>query len=122
MDTLSVGKELVELCRQGQNLKAIETLYAPGIVSVEAVASHGMPAEMKGIEAVLGKTKWWVENHEIHSASCEGPYPNGNRFAVVFHYNVTNKPSGQRFDMKEVALYTVDGSKITREEFFYAMG
>lgn len=41
---------------------------------------------------------------------------------MFFHYDVTNKPSGQHFNMKEVALYTVDGGKITREEFFYTMG
>jgi len=50
------------------------------------------------------------------------PVPERNRFAVFFHYDVTNKPSGQHFNMKEVALYTVDGGKITREEFFYTMG
>ncbi|MBM3792476.1 MAG: hypothetical protein FJW31_00085 [Acidobacteria bacterium] len=55
-----------------------------GIVSVEAVAAHGMPAEMQGMEAVLGKSKWWLENHEIHSASCEGPYPNATALQCSF--------------------------------------
>ena len=34
----------------------------------------------------------------------------------------TNKPSGKRFTMDEVGLFTVDNGKIVKEEFFYAMG
>ena len=33
--------------------------------------------------------------------------------------DVTRKSSGQRQTIEEVALYTVKGDKITREEFFY---
>ena len=36
MTTLEVGKKLVELCKQGKNQEAMDTLYAPDIVSVEA--------------------------------------------------------------------------------------
>lgn len=123
MTTLEVGQKLVGLCRQGQNLQAIETLYSPDIVSVEAMAMPGEPsAEMKGRDAVLGKSKWWVENHEVHSASCEGPFPHGDRFIVHFKYDVTNKPSGKRMMMDEGALYTVKDGQIVREEFFYTMG
>ncbi|MBC7975998.1 MAG: nuclear transport factor 2 family protein, partial [Myxococcales bacterium] len=50
------------------------------------------------------------------------PYPNGDRFAVRFNYDVTHKPSSKRIQMDEVALYTVKDGKIVREEFFYAMG
>ena len=122
MTTLEVGKKLVEMCKQGQNLKAIETLYSPDIVSVEAASMPNMPAEMKGVEAVRGKNKWWVDNHEVHSASCEGPYPHGDRFIVRFNYDVTNKPTKKRMKMDEMGLYTVKGGKIVREEFFYDMG
>ena len=122
MTALEVGKKLVELCQKGQNLIAIETLYSPNIVSVEAMDMPGMPAEMRGMEAIVGKNKWWMDNHEIHSASCEGPFPHGNRFAVRFNYDVTNKPAQKRMKMDEVALYTVENDKIVREEFFYVTG
>ncbi len=122
MTTLEVGKKLVELCKQGENLKAIETLYSPDIVSVEAASMPNMPAEMKGLQAVLGKNKWWVDNHEVHSASCEGPYPHGNRFIVRFTYDVTNKPTQKRMRMDEDGLFTVENGKIVKEEFFYVTG
>ena len=92
------------------------------VVSVEAQAMPNMPAEMRGIQAVIGKGKWWNENHTMHSASCQGPFPNGDRFACIFKFDVTNKPSNQRFQMEEVALYTVKDGKIVREEFFYVGG
>ncbi|MGI8742891.1 MAG: SnoaL-like domain-containing protein [Bryobacteraceae bacterium] len=122
MTTLEVGKKLVELCKQGQNMQAIETLYSPDIVSVEAASMPDMPAEMRGLQAVLGKNKWWLDNHIIHSASCEGPYPNGERFIVRFNYDVTSKPAQKRMQMDEMAVYTVNGGKIIREEFFYVTG
>jgi len=120
MTTLEVGKKLVELCKQGKNAEAMETLYAPDIVSVEAAAMANFPAEARGREAVLAKSKWWSENHTVHSAVTEGPWPNGDRFAVRFVYDVTNKPSNQRFQMEEIALFSVKNGKIVREEFFYA--
>ena len=51
-----------------------------------------------------------------------GPYPNGDRFAVRFAFDITNKPSGKRMQMDEVGLFTVENGKITREEFFYQVG
>ena len=122
MTTLEVGKKLVELIKQGENLQAIKTLYSQDIVSVEASSMPNMPAEMNGMDAILGKNKWWVDNHEVHSANCEGPFPHGDRFIVRFNYDVTNKPSGKRMQMDEAALYTVQDGKIVREEFFYSMG
>jgi hypothetical protein len=121
MTTLEIGKQLVELCRSGKNDECQEKLYSPEIVSVEAGAPPGKSPESKGIEAIRAKSKWWAENHEIHKAEVEGPFPHGDRFAVVFKYDITFKPENKRFPMHEVALYTVKDDKITREEFFYSM-
>lgn len=119
MDTKTVGAKLVELCRAGKNLEAVDTLYGENIVSVEARGDETMPAEMSGIDAIRGKNQWWLENNEVHAAAVEGPMVNGDRFSVIYDYDVTSKQTGERIRMKEVALYTVDGGKIVREEFFY---
>ena len=124
-DTLSVGKKLVELCREGKNMEAIETLYSPEIVSIEAGSGPSMPARMEGLDAVKGKSEWWENNHEVHRAEVEGPWPNGDRFVVRFKYEVTSKAgpmAGKRMTLDEAALYTVNNGKITQEEFFYDMG
>ena len=122
MTTLEVGKKLVELCKQGKNEEAMKTLYSPDIISVEAASMPNMPAEVRGIAAVAEKGKWWNDNHEIHSASAEGPYPQGDRFIVKFSYDITSKPMKKRIQMDEMALFTVKDGKIVREEFFYVTG
>lgn len=127
-DVLTVGRELVDLCRRGKYLEAVERLYAPDIVSVEASGDETMPAEMRGIDAVRGKGEWWLANHEVHGSEAKGPFPHGDRFAVFFTMDVTSKTgpfAGKRMQFEEVALYTVKDGKIVREEFFYdtsAMG
>lgn len=120
MTTLEIGKQLVELCRAGKNHEVQNQLYAQDIVSVEAFAPPGQSPESKGLAAIQAKSTWWRENHEVHKAEVEGPFPHGDRFAVVFKYDITRKAVNQRVQMNEVALYTVANGKITREEFFYA--
>jgi ketosteroid isomerase-like protein len=124
-DTLSVGKKLVELCREGKHMEAIDELYSPNIVSVEAGAPPGGSARTEGIAAIKGKGEWWAANHEVHKGEVVGPFPHEDRFIVRFTYDVTAKAgpmAGNRFTMDEAALYTVKDGKITHEEFFYSMG
>jgi len=116
---MEIGKELVALCREGKNLEAIEKFYSPDIESVEAMAMPGMGQTQRGIEPIKGKTKWWHENHEVHGGEVSGPFPNGDRFIVLFKMEVTPKQTGKRMTMEEVGLYSVENGKIVKEEFFY---
>ncbi len=117
--TTEVANKYVSLCRAGKNEEALKTLFADDAVSVEAMAMPQMPQEACGIAAIKAKGEWWSNNHEIHSASVWGPWPNGDRFIVGFRFDVTNKPSGKRMQMEEAALFTLRDGKIVREEFFY---
>ena len=122
---LEVGKKLVTLCQQGQFIEAVDQLYSPNIVSIEAMSAPGGSARVDGLAAVKAKGDWWFRNHEIHSAKAEGPWPNGDRFIVRFSFDVTPKVgpmAGKRFQMEEAGLYTVKDGKVVQEEFFYCMG
>jgi hypothetical protein len=121
MTTLEIATKLVDLVKAGKNHEAMETLYHPNIVSLEAGAPPGQSPESKGIPACLEKSKMFQNRVEVHSANVEGPFPLGDRFAVYYDYDITPKAGGPRSHMKEVALYTVEGDKIVREEFFYKM-
>ncbi len=123
MSVKEIASKLVALCKEGTNQEAVETLYAEDIVSVEAADSPGFPRTMNGLAAIKGKNKWWAENHEIHGGDVEGPFPHGDdKFAVIFKYDVTMKEANQRMNLHEIAVYTVTDGKISREEFYYAMG
>ncbi len=122
MSTQSVAQGLVELCRQGKNIEAIDKYYADDIVSIEPVGGPDMPATMKGKAAVRSKNEWWVANHEIHNAKASAAMVGDGQFAVHFEYDVTNKPSARRMKMAEMGLYTVKGDKIVEEQFFYTPG
>ena len=118
--TAAVAEELVSFCRAGKNLDAINSFYAPDIVSIESMGNETMPREMRGIDAVRGKNQWWTENNEVHSATVEGPFIGpDDKFAVYYSYDITAKQNGKRNTMEEMALYTVKDGKIAREQFFY---
>jgi hypothetical protein len=119
MTTQDVADKLVKFCKEGKNEDAVDSLYSPNIVSVESMTSPDGSREVKGVDAVKGKGKWWTENHEVHSAKVEGPLVAGPYFSVRFTYDITNKPSGKRMVMDELAMYHVKDGKIDREEFFY---
>jgi ketosteroid isomerase-like protein len=124
MTTKEIADQLVALCRAGRNLEAVDALLSPDVVSVEARGDETMPAEMSGRDVIRGKNQWWLANHKIHSAEVKGPFPNGDRFAVIYNFVVTpvaGPMAGRKMRMEEVALYTVNDGKITREEFFYDM-
>ncbi|CAN5239323.1 hypothetical protein BH11MYX1_BH11MYX1_53490 [soil metagenome] len=119
---MEIGTQLVALVREHKNAEAMQQLYSPDIVSVEAGAPPGGDPQTVGLPACLAKSKTWSESNAVHSAEIEGPFPHGDRFAVIFRYDITQKASGRRMKMNEVALFTVKADKIVREEFFYAMG
>lgn len=122
----AVGSKLVDFCKKGQFVEAMDALYDKNIVSTEAGGPPGQDRTGKGIDHVKGKAKWWAENHTIHGMKIEGPFPNGDdRFCVYFDFDVTAKAgplAGKRFNMKEVGLYTIKNGKVVDEAFFYAMG
>jgi hypothetical protein len=117
MNTEEVATRLVELCRNGEWRKALDELYAKDIVSVEAHEMENMPAEMRGIDQVRGKTDWWEKNMEVHSAKVSGPFVARDTFVVQFDIDVTDKASKKRMQMSEAGIYTVKEGKVAREEF-----
>jgi ketosteroid isomerase-like protein len=117
MNTEEVARKLVELCRNGEWMKAVDELYSKDIVSVEAHAMENMPAEMRGIDQVRGKTEWWEKNMQVHSANVGDPFVAGDKFVVQFDVDVTDKASNKRMQMSEVGIYTAKDGKVAREEF-----
>ena len=121
MTTQEIANDLVAMCREGKFAESGEKYWAPDVVSIEVGGPEGMDPVSRGIEAVRGKGEWWANNHEVDSAEVEGPYCNGDQFVVRFKMDVTQKGSGQRFNMDEMGVYTLKDGKIAEERFFYGM-
>ena len=117
-----VARQFVAMCREGKNFDVMRQLYDENIVSVEAALRKTGAFETAGKAAVIKKSEEWAAANEIHGGTVDGPFLLGDRFAVVFAFEVTPKATGQRVTVREVAVYTVAGGLITREEFFYAEG
>ena len=120
---VATAKQLTTYCQTGQEDKGMNELYAQDCVSVEALSmpDSPMPQEAKGLDAIRAKGEWWYANNEVHSSSAEGPFLHGDdTFSLIFDMDITEKASGQRMQMREVGLYTVNSDgKIIREAFFY---
>ena len=116
MDAKTVAEDFTALCKAGQLDEAGEKYWSQDVKSIEPM---GDMAVSDGLAAVKAKGQWWYANHEVHSVGVEGPFVNGDQFALRFDMDVTMKANGQRMQMKEVGLYTVKDGKVVEERFFY---
>lgn len=114
--TQDIAEDFAALCKAGQFDEAGETYWADNVVSLEPM---GEGAVTRGIAAVRSKGEQWAHAHEINSVEVGGPYVHGDQFAVRFTMDVTQKATGERMQMDEVAVYTVKNGKIVEERFFY---
>lgn len=117
MTVADVAKQFTAALKK-QDYPAAEAFWADDVVSIEAM--EGPNQRAVGKAAVHGKSEWWFGAHEVHSFGVEGPFVNGDQFALGFKIDVTNRESGQRMKMDEIGLYTVKNGKISEERFFYA--
>ena len=118
MTVTDIANDLVALCKTGDFMTPGEKYWADDVVSVEAM---GDEAESHGKQAARAKGEWWAGAHDVHGVEVEGPYVNGDEFAVRFVMDITIKETGQRNKMDEVAFYRLKDGKIAEERFFYSM-
>ena len=117
MTTEEIGKKVVELTRKQAWREAVDTLYSNDIVSVEAQAMGGESPEKRGLEAIRGKTDWWINTMNVYNLKVSGPFVAHDRFVVLYDLEFGEKTSNERIKMSEAGVYTVKDGKIAREEF-----
>ena len=114
-----VAQRVAELLR-GDGVAEVEAAWlAPNLESVEGA---GVSLAWSGKPAVLAKYRGWEADHEIHDMKVEGPWVGATGFALRFWIDVTQKSTGQRSQMEEIAVYEVKDGRIVREEFHFAVG
>jgi hypothetical protein len=113
---LEVAQSVVALAGEGKLDEVEQRWLAPGIVSVEGL---GASLAWSGKKNVLAKYRTWEADHEIHAMDVEGPWVGATGFVLKYRIDVSQKSTGQRSQMEEIAVYTVQNGKIVREEFHF---
>jgi hypothetical protein len=117
MNTQQVAERLVELCRQGDFLKAGQELHADNVVSIEP--AHSPMPTANGKKAVTEKGNQFAQSIETrHDGSLSDPVVGGNHFSVSMMLDATFKGKG-RMKLDEVCVYEVKDGKIVKEQFFF---
>ena len=119
-ELVKLGRTFVEAMQNRRGIAHVDEIYAKNAESIEAVVPPGRDVRIaKGRGSIKAKREDWVANHEIHNLDADGPYVHPpNQFAVRFEVEVTQKATGRKMTLREVALYSVEEGKIVREEFF----
>ena len=118
MTTSEVAARLVELCRQGDYTTAHSELYADDAKSIEPAWSPD-PVQ-QGRDALRAKGAYWEESFETHSCEISDPIVAGDFFSLARALDVTDRKSGARFPMSEIAVYEIKDGKVVTEQFFYS--
>jgi ketosteroid isomerase-like protein len=121
MNAQEVANRLVQLCREGKDMDAVNELYDDNIVSIEPEGSP-MPGKTVGKAAVLESiNRWYSSVEQLHSSHISDPVASGSFFACAMNYDITFK--GQdRNKMDELCVYEVEDGKIITSQFFYNTG
>lgn len=116
MNTHEIAQKLVTYCRNHEEQKAYSELYSRDITSIESAKDFGVS---EGIDAVLKKAEWWYGTFEVHSSQVSDPLVADSFFAVTYSMDTTERATGKREQMTELAVYEVRDGKIVKEQFFY---
>ncbi|MEL7259097.1 MAG: nuclear transport factor 2 family protein [Pseudomonadota bacterium] len=119
-DLVKLGREFVQVMQDRRGISHVDEVYSEKAESVEAVVPPGRDVRIaKGRDAIKAKREDWTATHDIHELTADGPYVHPpNQFGVRYQAEVTQKETGKRMTLREVAIYSVEGGKIVREEFF----
>ena len=121
MTVQEVADRLVQLCREGRNVEAINELYEDNIVSREPEGSP-IPGKTVGKEAVLKATNQWFDSvAQLHSVNISSPLVSDNFFACTMKIDATYKEHG-RNTMNELCVFEVRDGRIINDQFFYNTG
>jgi uncharacterized protein YbjT (DUF2867 family) len=113
-----VAEKYAAAFRTGQIDRAM-SLLSPAFVRVAPLETGGREVELRGTRAVLENAERQNAGVEINAVDVGDPLISGDRFAIRFEFDETDRASGRRQTTTKLSLYTVDAGRIVREEVFY---
>lgn len=107
---IELAERYVDVFRRGKVDEAA-AFFTPDVVRVE------YETELRGDE-ITGNMEDFMAGVEIHSVDIDGPFVLGDRFAVRFSLDLTNRATGKSERETKISLYTVADGLIVREEVY----
>jgi hypothetical protein len=117
--TQALALNIKRCVEQQQFEEAYKTYFTDNLVSVEPQPGPTGNRESVGFAAVQIKTDQWRAMMDTHQAEVSEPLVTDTHFALRYRFDVTERKTGERYWLDELAVYTVENGKIVREEFFY---
>ena len=118
MELKDIARAVVEANREGRVSELLETLYASGVISVEAEPLPDGDRETRGPDALRAEHEERAETFELQEF--QGPFLHGpDRFGVVCRIDAEDRETGERQEMAEIAVHTIEDGKVVKEEFFH---
>ncbi len=116
-----IANDLVAHCKiESEDMCAHDTQIWDKHFAESWTSIEGDGKTFVGRDAVIAKYKEWQAGVICHSCEVTGPFVGQSGFSVIFDLDMESKDgSFPRMIMKEVANYTVENGKITKEEFCY---
>jgi uncharacterized protein CbrC (UPF0167 family) len=118
-----IANDVFEHCKSGDesvdfveyDAKIWDKHFADNWISIE-----GDGKTYTGRDEVIAKYKEWQSGVTMHGCEVTGPFVGPDGFSLVFDMDMECKNGTfPRMNMREVANYTVENGKITKEEFRY---
>jgi hypothetical protein len=107
MTTQEVANKLIQLCQNGEFVKAEQELYGSNIVHIEANGE-----EFNGFEVVLLKEKQFLEKLEKKPVvKVSEPIVTNDFFTIGMHMEFIHKELGSKI-IDEIIVYKVNKGKI----------
>ena len=114
MTSRQISDRLLELCRSGKFVEAINELYADDVRQSENGADP-----MVGRAALAKACQAWVDSRVIHGTEFLGAHVAGDVIILEMKYDVTPHPSGVRHQWSEAGVYRTANGKIVDVRFYY---
>jgi hypothetical protein len=115
-----IARDFTALLRAGEFDAAAARYLADDVASIEPRPLPGaIPADLCSHAATRGRNSIWFGASHIDDLSVDGPFVTGDQFALFLDMMIVDRASGTARPFTEIALYTVQGARITEERYFY---
>lgn len=118
MRVTEVATRYMSALRAGRIDLAMRVI-SPDVVRVAPLETGGERVELHGPAEVMAHSDRLNRDLQMNDIDVDGPFVEGNRFAVKFSFDQTHIPTGRRHKTAKMCLYTVTNGEITREDVFY---